>query len=558
MSGIKINTTQVEAVYRNLCTNARLEQTLDMLLSILSNRFVKLGKHTILDLTAYFSEMEELRRERKACNPVQDILRKYGIGKREQASVNALANSTLVYFPSVRQIQRSISTCNTAMSSMTEKARNLLSRIDALGNIPSDIADLNQRTNTLRLAIQQYIESAQTRIKNWKDIPQSTSCLSALERRLHALITSLEILAPTGGIDPETLKKSIITTAEKLRTAEIAFSAARSVFEDTLESLSLIEAITPVSNTKASSRPSVQKEPAPQSSEVQDEIAALYGEATQIVHEVPSQTDAYLSGLRSQVDTIFAQRREQPEYTLTTIRTYLGLMRDHAAKRESLRKASLEKLHLLIARLRELLDGAIRPSDQLEPQIVSLIGQLDTLSQTSDASFEGLGSLEQESERLCTQAQAEEEQLYLQLTLISRIDDHMANLGYEPDGEPEIHDDRPGMISRMRYRLSVHTYVVVHVSPSLKTTWYVEYAAPAGTKCTDDLSNDDREELFETMRQWEANYLRLGQSLAEEGIRVTIEKLDSQRVDEHTFVERQTGQQQRRRAVQTVRNHLQH
>jgi len=361
-------------------------------------------------------------------------------------------------------------------------------------------------------------------------------------------------------LDTDVIRQRLDAAAETIRKAEIAFSAACSGFDDTLHSLIILESIASKARFKTAKKtqPVPLPQPDPELAKTLDEISCLTGEAEQIARDCGDPPDTYLSGLLDQIHQVFNQRRDNPGYARTTIGTYRNLMHDYSIQLANRRRRTLEKLRILSARLHEQLGGRIRPSDQLEPLLQALAGQVDALASETGTTPEAIEPLELEADRLCAQAQAEEEQLYLQLTLISRIDDHMANLGYEPDGEPEIHDDRPGMISRMRYRLSVHTYVVVHVSPSLKTTWYVEYAAPAGTKCTDDLSNDDREELFETMRQWEANYLRLGQSLAEEGIRVTIEKLDSQRVDEYTFVEREAGQQQPRRAVQTVGIHLQH
>ena len=560
MSGIKINMTQVEAVYNNLCTNARLESSASMLLGMLAKRIETLRKQGCIDTTKLSSELEELHTQRKKCVSPQSILTRLGISKNQQGSVRALAGTALVYLDSIRPIQSAIRTSNTGLEQLTAQARGLLEKLDSLGNIPADIAALTRRSQDLVSAIGGFRTQASDKLAPWKHVRESSTCLRELERRLDAISAPLASVVPGRMLDTDVIRQRLDTAAETIRKAEIAFSAACSGFDDTQHSLAILESIAAKARLKTEKKiqPAPVPRPEPELSKTLDKIACLTGEAEQIVQDSGDPPDTYLSGLLDQIHKVFQQRRDNPGYACTTIDSYRNLMYDYSIKLAHQRAQTLDKMRAISARLREQLEGRIRPSDQLEPQLQALSEQVDALVSGTGLTPETVEPLEQEADRLCAQAQAEEEQLYLQLTLISRIHDSMFNLGYELDGEPEIHDDRPGMISRMRYRLSENTWVVVHVSPSLKTSWYVEYAAPAGTKCTDDLSNEDHEELVETMRQWEADYLSLGKSLADEGIRFTIEKMESQRIDEYTFVEREAGQQQPRRAVQTVRNHLQH
>ncbi len=548
MSGIKINTTEVSAVYRNLCNNARLERTLDMILSMLDKRLETLKNRDCIGIAGLEETIKALRTRRRNCASAQSILAGLGIGKNMQTSVANLSRSGLAYLNTTRPIQKAINVSNAGFESLTEAARTLQSRLDALLHLSDDIDGLCDRINALRMAISASRSSAQTTIEKWKSIPGSERCLRDHDRRLTEITAGFDSIFPGKKPDADSAQSIVEKAAEKIRAAEIAHAAAVSHYDDTLRSLSLMQSIAAGARKDAPSvqAPSAPVKPAPEHNDALDTIARINSEAEALLKESDTSPDPILSGLFEQIQRVYSERLESPEYVCTTIRTYLDQMRDYSIKTFAWQKELRERVRGISARLSILLDGEIRPADELETRIRALLVRLDTLAGSDRLQAEEVDICETEASQLSARAEADEEQLYLQLTLIAKYDTLMLEQGYEPDDEAQMPCIQPDTIARLRYRISEHAWVVVHVSPSLKTSWYVEYEAPPGTTSVNDLSDEDHDELVDAMQDWEQSYHKMVQQLEEDGIHVQINRLDSQKIDEYTFIERQTTGERRR------------
>ncbi|HPH04106.1 MAG TPA: hypothetical protein PK297_14230, partial [Spirochaetota bacterium] len=287
MSGIKINMTQVEAVYRNLCTNARLESSASMLLDMLAKRIDALRKQGCIDTTKLASELEELHTRHNNCVSPQSILTRLGISKNQQGSVRALAGTALVYLNSIRPIQSAIRNSNTGLEQLTAQARGLLAKLDALGNIPADIAALTRRSQDLVSAIGSFRTEAADKLAPWKHVRESSTCLRDLECRLDAISAPLASVVPGRMLDTDVIRQRLDAAAETIRKAEIAFSAACSGFDDTLHSLIILESIASKARFKTAKKtqPVPLPQPDPELAKTLDEISCLTGEAEQIARD---------------------------------------------------------------------------------------------------------------------------------------------------------------------------------------------------------------------------------------------------------------------------------